>query len=276
MIRPKDLPEFDNPPLVETVLGLQFEPVPGFSAAKSGLLWQGFRNDFPNLEEQPPLQPVIEEYDTPSRPPVRVTIEEGLRTPRVWFLNGSGTRLIQVQPDRFLDNWRRLRMTPTENPYPRYEPRRAKFVEEVGRFQQFLTAEGLGSLAINQCEVTYVNHIETCGVWSNHREIGRVFTCCSFGESGFLPSPEDGGFRVRFLIPDNSGNPVGRLHVTAGAAWDIETKAPIFRMSLTARGVPLSSGMDGAMAFLDLGRQWIVQGFADLTTSEMHKVWRRH
>jgi hypothetical protein len=47
-------------------------------------------------------------------------------------------------------------------------------------------------------------------------------------------------------------------------------------MNLTARGKPLSGDIDGAFAFFDLGRRWIVKGFADLTTQIMQeKVWER-
>jgi hypothetical protein len=48
-------------------------------------------------------------------------------------------------------------------------------------------------------------------------------------------------------------------------------------MTLTARGFPIrvaeTSDIEAAFAFFDLGREWIVKGFKDLTTPAMHKVW---
>jgi hypothetical protein len=46
-------------------------------------------------------------------------------------------------------------------------------------------------------------------------------------------------------------------------------------LTLTARGAPIGAGVAGALEFLDLGRRWIVRGFADLTTERMHIAWRR-
>ena len=50
---------------------------------------------------------------------------------------------------------------------------------------------------------------------------------------------------------------------------------PIFVLNLTARGEPLGDGVNGAFAFLELARDWIVKGFDELTRPEMHRVWER-
>jgi hypothetical protein len=41
-------------------------------------------------------------------------------------------------------------------------------------------------------------------------------------------------------------------------------------MNLTARG-QLGDGIE----FFDIGRQWIVKSFEQLTTEHMHKIWRK-
>jgi len=51
-------------------------------------------------------------------------------------------------------------------------------------------------------------------------------------------------------------------------------RAPLL-IELTARGAPQSEGLAGALAFLDQGHAWIVQGFTDITTPEMHDLWKR-
>lgn len=193
--------------------------------------------------------------------------------PRVWFLNQAGSELIQVQADRFIHNWRKLEGL---DPYPRYEPIRDKFRDEVTVLEQFLRDEKLGALTVNQCEVTYVNHIEPDGVWERHGEVEKALAMCSrLVTASFLPEPEDVGLRVRFVIPDSNGKPIGRLQAVAQPAWKKADNSPILVLNLTARGVPLSAGIDGAFAFFDLGRNWIVNAFADLTTPEMQRVWGR-
>ncbi|SRR5579883_162209 len=271
--RPEDLPDFRKPPLAETVLSLQFEPVTGLTAAHVGLLWERFREKLPFLEEHPPLPPVFEKFDLPSQTKLEVTFEEKPPVPRTWFLNQEKTELIQVQPDRFIHNWRKVEGI---EPYPRYERIRERFRSEVAILEAFLKDEGLGTPAMNQCEVTYVNHIEPPGTWEGHGRLENVLKNWSPLPTGsFLPEPEDGGVRLRFIIPGQAGKPIGRLNVLLQPAWRKTDKAPMFVLTLTARGEPLGQGVDGAFAFFDLGRRWIVKGFGDLTAVEMQKVWER-
>jgi len=271
--RPADLPDFRKPPVAETVLSLQFEPPGGLTAAHLGLLWQRFRQQLPLVEEHPPLPPVFEKFEAPSPAQVEVTIEEKPPVPRLWFLNPPKTELIQIQADRFIHNWRKVQGM---EPYPHYEPILTKFRKEVATLEQLLSDEALGKLCVNQCEVTYVNHIEPLGMWERHGQLETVLRSWSWlpGEA-FLPEPEDGAVRMRFIIRDEAGKPIGRLHVALQPAWKKTDNSPILTMNLTARGAPLGEGIEGAFAFFDLGRRWIVKGFADLTTPEMHRVWER-
>jgi uncharacterized protein (TIGR04255 family) len=273
MSRPRDLPDFLKPPVVETALSLQFEPISGLASPHLGVLWARLRSEFPLIEEHAPLPPVFEKFDQPSPMEVEVTIEEKPPSPRVWFLDDAKTELIQVQSNRFIHNWRRVEGM---EPYPHYEPIRDKFRGEVAVLEEFLRDEELGALAVNQCEVTYVNHVEPAGVWERHGQLETVLSMWSgLANSSFLPSPEDAGLRMRFVIRDGTGQPVGRLHVVVHPAWKKADSSPILVLTLTARGAPIGEGMEGAFAFLNLGREWIVKGFADLTRPEMHRVWER-
>jgi hypothetical protein len=94
-------------------------------------------------------------------------------------------------------------------------------------------------------------------------------------DSSFLPEAEDGAIRLRFVIRDRGVTPIGRLHVALQPGWKKADNSPILLMNLTARGAPLGEGISGAFDFFDLGHEWIVKGFADLTTAEMHRAWER-
>ena len=273
LLRPEDLPDFQSPPLVETVLSLQFQPLQGFRSVHVGLLWQQFRDTFPLIEEHLPLSVACETFDVPSPGQVEVTIEEKPPLPRVCFLNESETELIQIQTDRFIHNWRKGGRVSA--PYPRYESVRAKFRDEVRRFQEFLSDEKLGQVVVNQCEVTYVNHIEPCKAWRRLGQIEGVLRTWTARGRSFLPEPEGGRIEQRFMIRRDSGGPLGRLHTSLTSAWKAEGQHPILVLTLTARGSPIGQGIDGAFAFLDLGREWIVKGFTELTTTDMHRVWGR-
>ena len=188
-------------------------------------------------------------------------------------MNASKTELIQVQSNRFIHNWRKGEGV---EPYPHYEPIREKFRGEVAVLERFLKDEELGALALNQCEVTYINHIEPSEVWHYHGELEKVFAMWSgLKNAAFLPNPEDAGLQVRFPITNDTGKLVGRLNVIIQPAWKKTDNSPILAMNLTARGTPLADNVDGAFAFLDLGREWIVKAFADLTTAGMQRAWER-
>src|SRR5438874_10786963 len=106
------LPDFENPPVIETVLGVQFAPLSRFTVPYFGLYWQKIKHEYDHFEVYPPLASLIEEFGTavPSRPPPRqpqvsieLTNEPGIRC---WFLDKSENNLIQVQQDRFVHNWK--------------------------------------------------------------------------------------------------------------------------------------------------------------------------
>jgi hypothetical protein len=105
-----DLPNFDNPPVVETVLSVQFERLPAMRSVHFGLFWQRVRDRFPSTEEHPTLASIVE----PATPPpveLRFEVQETLLLPRLWLLNSAGTEMMQIQNDRFIKNWRRVTRT---------------------------------------------------------------------------------------------------------------------------------------------------------------------
>lgn len=170
--RPK-LPDFDDPPLIEVALAVQFEPLTALRPLHLGLIWKRFQGSFPRTEEHPPRDLTVERFGVPTPPKMEVRIETTPPVPRYWFLNEAGTELIQIQQDAFVHNWRKVG---EGDEYPRYEYIRDRFRAELEMFNQFLIDEGLGDLLLNQCEVTYVNHILSGEGWERYGQIGEVLT----------------------------------------------------------------------------------------------------
>ncbi len=265
--RPPGLPDFRKPPLVEVALSVQFEPLPGLTTAHVGLLWQSnYRQQLPLIEEHPPLESAKEDFGPPAPQGVSIAFGNKPPAPRVWFLNEEKTELLQIQPDRFVHNWRK---TGAQDHYPRYETIRDQFKREVRALVGFLNEQRLDGLSINQCEVTYVNHVDL-----DEPEFSRVEKLVAnwqpLRKSSFLPVPEDLSLSWRFRMPDEAG----RLHVFVQPAWDSSGKR-LWAFRLMARGRPTGEGLEGAFGFLDVGREWVVRGFADLTTGLMHRLWER-
>ena len=258
--------------MAEVVLSLQLGSLPGLTAAHIGLLWGRYRDRLPKIEEHPPLPPASESFDLPSPPRVEVAFEDKPPVPRVWFVNEEKTELLQVQPDRFVHNWRKVGQG---DAYPRYERIRDRFREEVLAFEEFLKKERLGELVVNQCEVTYVNHIERAGEWKHHGDIEKLLkNWAPLPADAFLPIPKDAVLRWRYRMTGVNG-PVGRLHVAAQPSWSVTEGRPVWVINLMARGTPIGAGIEGAFEFFNLGREWVVRGFADLTTDSMQRRWER-
>ena len=276
MTKPKrTLPEFEFPPVIEVVLGVQFSSLQGFSNLHFGLFYSKIRADFPKYEIKPPLDPIIEHFGQKPKIEGFPGISNFQLTPisepdiRCWLKDDSETRLIQIQKDRFIQNWRKI--TGDED-YPRYDNLKPKFEAEWKRFCNFLEEENIKIPAIDQCEVTYVNHIEIGKGWKSHNEVNKVFSYWSGISSGnFLPETEKVSFKTSFVMPENKG----RLHVTMQPAIRRTDAQEVLQLNLTARGKPSSGGIDGILQWFDLGHEWIVWGFTDFTTDNMHQIWGR-
>lgn len=237
-------------------------------------LWSDvFQEKFPETKEMPPLSHVIERFGRPAVPEVRLQVKAGVSVPRYWFKSTDGTELVQVQCDRFIRNWRRLR---TKMPYPRFDVLKDRFADDLRQLVDFVDTKGMGAVEPNQCEVTYVNDILAGEGWDDFGDLGNVVTVWqpSFSDD-FLANPEEARFATSFLIPGESEQPVGRLHVSMEPKYRLPDMRKMLRLSLTARGAPVGEGIDGVTAFLDVGHVWIVKGFASITTERMHKIWRR-
>jgi uncharacterized protein (TIGR04255 family) len=271
------LPDFERPPVVEVAVSLQFKPLDLLRSPHLGLLWERFRAEgLPLTEDHGELDPAFEEFESKGTPRIGVrlqTFDDAPPLPRVWFLNEGKSELVQVQRDRLIVNWRQGARA---EPYPRYSSIISRFASTLELFTAFAASEKLGTVSPTQCEVTYINHIPAGEVWSSHADADHVVTnwANKYSDS-YLPRPEDVSFMARFLMADEKGVPLGRLHAVLQSAYRAVDKHPIFVLNLTARGAPRSSDRADVFHLFDQQHEWIVRGFASLTTTEMHKIWRR-
>lgn len=279
MPRPSDLPDFDRPPLVEVVLSVQFADLRGYRTVHAGLLWERkFRESFPEFAEKPALDPVFETFGPKASEGPRFTLEQvpGPPVPRLWFLNKKRSHLVQVQANRFLHNWRRV--GPSSD-YPRYESLKRMFLRELADVSEFLEAEHIGLIEVNQCEVTYVNIIKLPDGTDIRVLPDRVLRQFAHfephaGDVATVPRPESTQFASRYVIEGSEGEPIGRLHISGQPMLDADQK-PALRLDLTARGTPTSTNLMDVSDFLDVGRDKIVRAFTAITTAEMHELWGR-
>ncbi len=268
-------PEFARPPVEEVALSVQFAPLAAMTTAKVARYWEGVRARFPTWNEAPPVDAAMEIFGAPSPALSRFafSLQGGVVPHRALFVDALGSELVQVQRDRFVRNWRRA---PGASDYPRYGVLRDRFTSDLTAFQAFLAHEGVGVPEVNQCEVTYVNHIPAEG-WQRHGQLARVLNTISKDVSDqFLPEPEtaEATFRYVFNWPGTK-EAAGRLHVVAKPVHRLADGSPLFAITLTARGRPRGSDVDEVLAWMDVAHDFLVRGFASMTTAEMHETWGR-
>lgn len=274
-----DLPNFANPPVSEVVLSCQFSQLSALEAVHFGLFWSAIRSEYPIVETHSPIAPIIETFnEKPSvRPEIRLEVAAIPAVPRVWYLSKDKTHLIQLQQDRIICNWRWVK---EGDVYPRYELVRERFANAWEKLTAFIKDEGLGDIEPNQCEVSYLNQIRSGRGWANHSEVTNVLVpWAGLSHAEALADLEGVRVAMKFRMKaDNTTNTeaLGRLHVDFQPAYSAPNGSPVFVLNLTARGAPLGQHLDGTLNFFDLGRKYIVKGFAELTTPTMHNEWGRH
>lgn len=261
---------FRDPPVVEVALSIQFESAITGAARTLGEFWPLVRGEFPNLEEQPAMPPQREEFQVVvGRPPVEVMVQPP--APRYWFISADDTRLIQVQPDRLIYNWRKRG---EGQQYPRYRQLRPDFERYLRVLLDLLSPEERGVARPDWCEVTYVNHILPGEGEETRPPLHEVLTTIQ------EPPPLAPGLELeevqlvqRYLLTrEESTAPSGRLHLTAVPAIRNVDQVPIYVLTLVARG-QAGGSVEGALAFVDEGRELIVKTFRDTTTESMHRRW---
>jgi uncharacterized protein (TIGR04255 family) len=178
-------------------------------------------------------------------------------------------RLLQLQDTRLLVNWRK---NGESTSYPRYPSCLEHFRKEWQRYRGYLTLQQMPEPQALQCEVTYVNHFVQGSEWSTLADMGHMFVHWADGpRDGFLPASDSIVANLRYTMP----NQAGRLHVAIAHATRFSDRKQVIQMTLTARGAPASSSEEDICAWFDLGREWVVRGFTELTTPEMHAQWKR-
>ena len=144
----------------------------------------------------------------------------------------------------------------------------ARFSDEVTKLENFVSSLAPQKLQINQCEISYINQIDFGS--SQGSKASNWIKFLNFDDS----IPDDLSITFREVIRDPSGKPVSRLTCEIASAT-APTGEEALLLTLTVRGAPRSTNIESALEFIASGREVIVRRFAELTSSEAHKIWER-
>lgn len=263
------LPEYENPPLIEVVFGIQFKEFTELKSPHIGAFWEKIgRVEYPGFEEKTPLSHIVEIYEESqgeSTEPKVVMLKDP-PLPRFFFISKDQRHLVQLQRDRFLQNWRKIG---EGTQYPRYDYLCPEFAKSWELFRGFVEDQAIGELQADQYELTYVNHIEQGDGWTDEEDIEEVFPWfrCKVKRTSSA-ALERIAWRRIYRFPGNAG----RLHVSMHQAMTITKKTPVLVLNLTARG--FAEG--GLTDWFGMAHESIVRVFTDLTGhSVQEKVWKR-
>ena len=276
--RPTNLPDYSDPPVDEVVIGISFMSVSGFSTNHVAKYRDLVKAEFPGLQYQPrlitPLESLTQEGS--SAPPSFghlgfFTQPFAQPSQRTWLVNADDQRVIQIQDDAFLTNWRRRDL----KPYPHFEPLLGEFWERFSLFRDQVVNDTVIRLQAQQLEVTYINWVpfDTAPLssWFGPAESSRL----AVDGTGILP--EHVTWNASYLVRRNDVA-VARMHCRQIEALRTGPGAPHLgvQLDLTCRA-PLAPGAtdDEINDLAFEARNTIVWGFTSLTTEEGHRNWGR-
>jgi len=253
----RTLSDFDDSPLVETVLGVEFVPLQQWKTPHFGLFWHEIKAEYPRFEVQPPSGNL--NVISIGMPEIPV---------RCLFYDEPQTKLIQVQNNRFFYNWRKYF---NQIEYPRYETNKTVFKTEWLKFYNFLIANQFEQPQIQHCEISYINHIEKGKGWETLADLPNVIPYFSNSLSTqFLPLPDAVVLHVFYSIP----NIRGRINIHLQPAIRQDDGKEIIQLQLSAIGLPASSNIDDMIEWFDLAREYVNNSFVDFTSAKMHGIWK--
>jgi uncharacterized protein (TIGR04255 family) len=266
----RTLPDFNKPPINEVVLGVQFDKLTNFSTIHPGLLWQKIRTEYPKYTIQPEIAPDKETFEVPKLPKApKAIFSITPPVPRCWFLDEPENKLIQVQPDRFLHNWKK--MTGKED-YPHYSNILPEFKKQWNTFLGFINEEKVGIVNMNHWEVTYVNYIYIGEGWKDLGDMPKLFPFISTNQlETHLHTPEVVTTSLVYAFPEK----LARIYIELSPAFRRSDNKPLIQFKLTAKGQLTSNDISELYKQLDFGREIIVKSFTDMTSSEAHRLWER-
>jgi len=172
---------------------------------------------------------------------------------------------LDVTPERLSVSWTRQ----PHDGFASYDDIWPVFADDLEKFETFVRAQGLGHVPVAACELTYVNPISPGEDWQRRGVLERLLMQWARIDptETLLPTPDEVESGTRYRIPGQDGAAVGRLFVTVHSVW-LETPEPMILVTLSARGRPVGEGTEGAKMFFDTGFEWIVRGFAAVTSTE--------
>jgi uncharacterized protein (TIGR04255 family) len=260
---------FEKPPVVEVILGVQFDPILDLSNAHFGWFWREYLGkNWTQTRNAAPIQDQVEVFgDEPTWGAlgIRFGVMDGSETARCQFSIATGEHLVQVQPGHFYFNWQKREQT-----YPRYLAVKKEFLSHFETFKKFVADAGLGEVRPRQWEVTYLNHLPQGDLWKESADVPELLPGLlpSFASlSGQRLDAVNGNWRFE-ILPKR-----GRVHVNLQTAGVGMPPKLVLQMTITARG-PIHPEKGDLDRDLDIGHDAALATFFAITSPAALAAWK--
>ncbi|AFZ60377.1 TIGR04255 family protein [Anabaena cylindrica FACHB-243] len=250
---------FTRPPLDEIIFSVEFV-APGFSSVHFGLYWESIRLDFPVQQDK---RPIILEENENSTPLLQ----------RVWFISNDGKKLIQLQDNLFIFNWR----YDQQNKNPAFEDILKEFIYHWNHLKAWWLNIAQESIELRNYGLTYINQIGKKLGWENAKDYSKIFNFGTTEGTDLLNFPVSLDFKISFLLPDNSGTLLIRLEQLSRS--DNYSEEVISDDELFLFFQLLTKSSNTTIPIIDWftsAHDYVVTAFLELTKDEAQKSWGRY
>lgn len=242
--------EYKNAPIAEVVIGMQFDGKV-FDNPYIYNFYQDYKGQFPIIKENPALPSVIERIEGGAENKILQGFES-----RKFFINGNNSKLIQLQPDRLLFNWKR---TTEQLEYPHFHA----VLEEFMNIYTRLDADCDLDTKITQVEITYLDHIVLDNFQKTDFNPNGILDIIAFNEETNINHLK---FEIGIPKEELSGN----IKVNITSALRNQDKGKVLVMENTCRG---ALGKLKKEEWFKKAHNELIDLFDSITSDNAKKVW---
>jgi uncharacterized protein (TIGR04255 family) len=271
----QDRPKYESPPVVETVLGVQFASLVGFSTAHAGWFWKEYLEKIGDSHltwsravDAPRLEDHFERFGQEDvwGPAFNVKIALPSQSNRTQIFRSDEERMVQIQDSRLVLNWKKQTKA-----YPSFNSLLPEFRELLHAFEAFSNEAGFGAPNYNQWEIVYVNQFKKGDTWQCPRDWSKIFpavTIPSVPDALLKNNDETMSADWRFSLPQNRG----RVYISPRQTRVPPKNEEVLNFTLVARG-PITAQQTWEQGFA-LAHDALNDTFTSITSIEAKERWK--
>ncbi len=256
------LPKFENPPVVETAMALEFPIQESLDIFKLSRLQAEWEDRYPDVQEVPGAPPTPQWSDGAME--IQFGIGGGPR--RLWATQPDTGLLVQTQNDRLILNWRKAF---SRAGYPGYSALRSEYARLWSELEGFLDRSSASPVRPHLAEFTYVNVVPM----AETEKVADVVTLLS-SEPTEMPG-EDRFARFQFIreVAASSDHPFpAQVHISGEPQPTDGGRSLVF--TVTAR-VVLEAGSSAPIEGIDAAHALASHTFDRIIPGSKHVAWGR-